>query len=261
MPRHPPRKEITQEEKKRGQRLFGGLLTTLSQKPFSSQYKRRQEIEKRQRERAQQANTEEERELARKREKLEAIRLREQINLDEKIMHMRHRNMLSKARYLKTKSDLPVFYLPYETTDNQEDEIHDQIRQAKKRIDLELTSFACCKADRLEALGLKSYTSPQSPSKDGSLQNEKRTCSPSRSENQSNIKSHSQSQLLPVSHTTDSQLPRPPPPRPPSSPALSEIVDAGLDLKMKGMSPVRLQNGMENSGEEVLETAEDTVIY
>lgn len=77
------RKSRAQEEKKRGQRLFGGLLSTLSQSTPNGQQKRRQEIEKRQQERAKQQKAEDEIQRARKREDLVATRKAEQIKFDE----------------------------------------------------------------------------------------------------------------------------------------------------------------------------------
>lgn len=77
------RKSSVQEEKKRGQRLFGGLLSTLSQSTPNGQQKRRLEIEKRQHEKAKQQKEADE---ARRREKLadlKAIRRAEQIIYDE----------------------------------------------------------------------------------------------------------------------------------------------------------------------------------
>jgi hypothetical protein len=52
------RKSAVQEEKKRGKRLFGGLLSTLSQTKPNPQHQRRQEIERRQQERLQQRRAE-----------------------------------------------------------------------------------------------------------------------------------------------------------------------------------------------------------
>lgn len=56
------RKNVSLEEKKRGRRLFGGLLNTLSQTtPNNPQQKRRKEIERRQQERVQQQRVEDDR--------------------------------------------------------------------------------------------------------------------------------------------------------------------------------------------------------
>ena len=56
------RKNVSIEEKKRGRRLFGGLLNTLSQTtPNKAQQNRRKEIERRQQERVQQQRVEDDR--------------------------------------------------------------------------------------------------------------------------------------------------------------------------------------------------------
>jgi len=77
------RKSSVQEEKKRGQRLFGGLLSTLSQSTPNGQQKRRLEIEKRQKERAAQQKAEDRAEKAEKLANLKAIRKIEQVKFDE----------------------------------------------------------------------------------------------------------------------------------------------------------------------------------
>lgn len=77
------RKSSVQEERKRGQRLFGGLLSTLSQSTPNGQQKRRLEIEKRQQERAKQQKEEDEVRRAEKLAKLKAIRKTEQVKFDE----------------------------------------------------------------------------------------------------------------------------------------------------------------------------------
>ncbi len=77
-------KGILQEERKRGQRLFGGLMSTLSQTDSNSQHKRRLEIERRQQERAQQQKIEDDKRRAEKLARLTEIRKVEQIKFDEK---------------------------------------------------------------------------------------------------------------------------------------------------------------------------------
>lgn len=82
--RRPP--VATQEDKKRGKRLFGGLLNTLNQGPSSSQQKRRQEIEKRQKERMEKQATEDGQRRAERLAQLRTVRIREQIVLDEEVV-------------------------------------------------------------------------------------------------------------------------------------------------------------------------------
>lgn len=82
--RRPP--VATQEDKKRGKRLFGGLLNTLNQGPSSSQQKRRQEIEKRLQERMQKQDAEDGQRRAERLAELRTVRIREQIIFDEEVV-------------------------------------------------------------------------------------------------------------------------------------------------------------------------------
>ena len=76
--------DAVQEEKKRGRRLFGGLLNTLSQTTPTGQQKRRQDIEKRQAEKAKQQKIDADIRKAERLEKLKVVRVEEQIKFDEK---------------------------------------------------------------------------------------------------------------------------------------------------------------------------------
>lgn len=82
-PNQERRKSSVVEERKRGQRLFGGLLSTLSQSTPNGQQKRRLEIEKRQQEKAKQQKAEDEVRRAEKLANLKAIRKAEQVKFDE----------------------------------------------------------------------------------------------------------------------------------------------------------------------------------
>ncbi|KAL7769011.1 hypothetical protein ACKLNR_000395 [Fusarium oxysporum f. sp. zingiberi] len=135
------RKNATQEEKRRGKRLFGGLLSTLSQTGGSVQQKRRLEIERRQQDRLQKQNIEEDRLREEKRLRLTEIRRGEQLTFDEEVMHSKHTKMLAMARYLRTKSRPHIYYLPWKLTAEQEDTIDDQIQQTKVTIEREVESL------------------------------------------------------------------------------------------------------------------------
>lgn len=74
------------EEKKRGKRLFGGLLSTLSQTTTNSQQKRRQEIEKKQQEKAAKQKIEDDKHRAERLAKLDRIRKIEQVRFDEQVV-------------------------------------------------------------------------------------------------------------------------------------------------------------------------------
>jgi len=150
------------EEKKRGQRLFGGLVSTLSRTTSSTQQQRRLEIERRQHEKAQQRRAEDEKRRAEKLEQLKRVRQIEQVKLDERAMNTRHSAMLAKARNLYTRSEPRLYYLPWEPTKEQEDIISDQVQAAEEAVDRERRDFKTRKEQRLRALGVTAP--PRSPS-------------------------------------------------------------------------------------------------
>jgi len=82
----PARRNFSQEEKKRGQRLFGGLMSTLSRTTSGTQQQKRLEIERRQQEKAQQRRAEDEKRRAEKLDLLKRTRQIEQVKLDERVV-------------------------------------------------------------------------------------------------------------------------------------------------------------------------------
>lgn len=82
----PGRRNFSQEEKKRGQRLFGGLLSTLSQTTSNSQQKKRQEIERRQQAKAQLQRAEDDKRRLEKLDRLIHARKIEQVKFDEQVV-------------------------------------------------------------------------------------------------------------------------------------------------------------------------------
>jgi len=83
------RESNAQEERKRGRRLFGGLLNTLSQSAPNAQQKKRLEIEKRQQEKARLQKAEDESRRAERLQKLKEVRMREQVKFDEQSVSVR----------------------------------------------------------------------------------------------------------------------------------------------------------------------------
>ncbi|OTB08419.1 hypothetical protein M426DRAFT_19087 [Hypoxylon sp. CI-4A] len=148
------RESARQEERKRGKRLFGGLLNTLSQTTSNSQQKRRQEIERRQQEKVHQQRIEDDKHREEKLAELKAVRKVAQLKLDEQVMQTRHSNMLATARFLETKSPPKIYYLPWDPTTEQEDIIKDQVRNAEDMIDKELLNFQKRKEQNMKALGI-----------------------------------------------------------------------------------------------------------
>lgn len=70
-------REGREEDRKRGQRLFGGLLGTLSQKPSIAAQRRRADIEKKQQEKLKTQDVQYGEQKKRRKEELEEIRRRE----------------------------------------------------------------------------------------------------------------------------------------------------------------------------------------
>ncbi|KAG6082466.1 hypothetical protein E4U16_006036 [Claviceps sp. LM84 group G4] len=149
------RESAMQEEKKRGKRLFGGLLSTLSQTSTTSQNKRRQEIEQRQQERLQKQREQDDQKRAEKLSKIREARLVEQVDFQEQVMRHRHRKLLALADFLKTKTEPAIYYLPWKRTADQEDIIDDQIRAAKSTTAKEEEEFKALKERHAIRYGLR----------------------------------------------------------------------------------------------------------
>ncbi|PSR94434.1 pinin/SDK/memA/ protein conserved region-domain-containing protein [Coniella lustricola] len=148
-----------EEEKKRGKRLFGGLLSTLSQSSTNSQQRKRQEIEKRQQEKAAKQRSEDDKRRSGKLQKLDRIRKIEQVCFDEQVMRTRHSNMLARAHSLQTRSRPKLYYRPWELTQDQEHIIKEQIRDVQATIEDELEQFKRQKEQRLKDLGASTAVS------------------------------------------------------------------------------------------------------
>jgi len=161
------RADALQEEKKRGKRLFGGILGTLGRPAAPSTHQiRRRDIERRQQqeqqqhkqyERAhQQQKTEEDKKLqAGKLAKLKRMREVEQVKFDEHVMRTRHADLLAKARFLRTKSSPSVYYLPWRPTQVQGEVIAKQINDTKELVQREQYDFDRRKDQRMRNLGFE----------------------------------------------------------------------------------------------------------
>ncbi|KAK4067755.1 hypothetical protein Trihar35433_6315 [Trichoderma harzianum] len=147
-------RQAIQEEKKRGKRLFGGLMSTLSQTSNTSQQqKRRLEIERRQQDRIQKQKAEDDQKRAEKLEKLHLVRMAEQIVFDEEVMKKKHEKRLAMAKFLRTRAEPSIFYLPWKTTPEQKDIIDDQIQRAKATVEKEVEQFKARKQRHIERYG------------------------------------------------------------------------------------------------------------
>ena len=83
-PRDERRKSRQVEERKRGQRLFGALLGTLSQGTSNAAQKRRADIEKRQQDKLKRQDEDDEVRRRERLENLKAIRRKEQVKYEER---------------------------------------------------------------------------------------------------------------------------------------------------------------------------------
>ncbi|KAI9824500.1 MAG: hypothetical protein M1819_000855 [Sarea resinae] len=135
------RKSGQVEERKRGQRLFGALLGTLSQSSSSTAQKRRADIEKKQQ--AKLRLQAEEYDEKKKKDLDELIKLRRQEHkkYEEQSMHLRHSNLLAMAHFLQTKAEPKLYYKPWELLPGDEDRIKSQIAEAEATVDREVADF------------------------------------------------------------------------------------------------------------------------
>jgi hypothetical protein len=125
-------------ERGRERRLFGSVLGALSQNSASAAQRRRSEIEKRQQ--AQRKQEDDESEL-RKQERLarrKAQRWREQVQFEQAQIRVRHDNLLAQAHFLRTTTEPRLYYKPWETTQDEENRIQSQIAEARELIRQEL---------------------------------------------------------------------------------------------------------------------------
>ncbi|KAI4799162.1 hypothetical protein E4T44_10009 [Aureobasidium sp. EXF-8845] len=127
------------DEKKRTQRLFGGLLGGLGQtKPANSQAaKRRAEQEERRRQKEQELSERQTERL----ETLSVARTKEQRRVDEANMRIKHENMKAMSNFLTTETEPKLYFRPWEMLPEQEDQINRQREDVDVQIDQELDDF------------------------------------------------------------------------------------------------------------------------
>ncbi|KAK4123417.1 hypothetical protein N657DRAFT_719044 [Parathielavia appendiculata] len=218
----PGRRSISLEEKKRGQRLFGGLVSALSRSSSGTQQQKRLEIERRQHEKSQQRRAEDEKRRIEKLEQLKRTRKIEQVKLDEQ-----------------------VYYLPWELTKEQEDIISDQVRAVEELIDRETRDFKERKEQRLRALGVS--PPPRSPSPPPRQLKQRPEPAPE-------TKRESQPETVPNSGAEEATVGEPKPEPRDTNP------DAVSPTPSKARNPHHDKDHDEN-GDEMMQDEEDTVIY
>ncbi|KAI5796368.1 pinin/SDK/memA/ protein conserved region-domain-containing protein [Peziza echinospora] len=150
--RAPPRKRagegLEEQERKRGQRLFGALLGTIGKFQQDSQSARaragatrRQEIEKKLEQKLKQQNEELDERRRKETDLLRARQAEEQKIFEERSMHVRHSNLRAQANFLCTKARPSLYYLPWKLTAEEEIRIKDQIEDTDALIQRELADF------------------------------------------------------------------------------------------------------------------------
>ncbi|KAG9555283.1 hypothetical protein KCU71_g9919, partial [Aureobasidium melanogenum] len=127
------------DEKKRTQRLFGGLLGGLGQtRSVNSQAaKRRAEQEERRRQKEQELSERQTERL----ELLNVARRKEQRRVDEASMRIKHESMKAMSNFLATSTEPKLYFKPWELLPEQEDQINRQREDVDVQIDQELDDF------------------------------------------------------------------------------------------------------------------------
>ncbi|KAJ5783070.1 hypothetical protein N7457_004844 [Penicillium paradoxum] len=130
-----------EEDRQRGQRLFGALLGTLSQKSSSAAQRRRADIEKKQQEKLKSQDAEYGELKKRRKEQREEIRRREKPLYEREAMQTRHSNMLAMAHFFKTRAEPALYYKPWQPRPGDDSVIEQQIEEAKATIAREVAEF------------------------------------------------------------------------------------------------------------------------
>ncbi|KAL3496237.1 pinin/SDK/memA/ protein conserved region-domain-containing protein [Aspergillus germanicus] len=229
------------EERKRGQRLFGSLLGTLSQSSTSAAQRRRADIERKQQDKLK-LQDEEYGELRKKRrEERLAVRKKEQKLYEKEMMDTRHANLLATAHFLKTKTEPVLFYKPWQLRSEDEAIIRDQIREAEATIAREIEEYEACSAQGDTELENK----PNPPTE---TSEQAQTSNEDMQEPSSLQTTNADAGANGTKHDKDSEETKPESPSAPNNEA-----------------PVRStqedDHRAEDDGGEVMEDNEDTVIY
>ncbi|KZM22235.1 uncharacterized protein EKO05_0011345 [Ascochyta rabiei] len=128
-------------ERGRERRLFGAVLGALSQAPTTAGQKRRAEMEKRQQARRRQEDEEAELQKAERLARRSAQRWKEQKHFERQAMRVRHDNMLQLAHFLCTNAEPRLHYRPWETSAEEQDRIDAQIADARHVIQRERDEY------------------------------------------------------------------------------------------------------------------------
>ncbi|KAF2248420.1 hypothetical protein BU26DRAFT_486057 [Trematosphaeria pertusa] len=137
-------------ERGRERRLFGAALGALSQNSATAVQKRRSEIEKRQQAQRKLEEEESEQRKLERQARRKAQRWKEQKQFETNSVRIRHDNLLAMAHFLQTTSEPRLYYKPWETTPDENDRIRDQIADAQEIIRRELEDHGSGQEDDAE---------------------------------------------------------------------------------------------------------------
>ncbi|KAE8154736.1 pinin/SDK/memA/ protein conserved region-domain-containing protein [Aspergillus avenaceus] len=233
-----------EEERKRGQRLFGALLGTLSQRSNPAAQKRRADIERRQQDKLKLQDEEYGELKKKKREERSVIRKKEQRLYEEEAMRTRHANILAMAHFLKTKAEPALYYKPWQLRSDDEDIIQDQVEEAKATISREISEFE----SRYPPEEEESTKESNDDNKE-----EKHDQAPAPEADTQELKEISQETSDPVgaetNHVRGSEVAR------------TDITPTNDNNVSMDNDHADVHRGAEDDGGEVVEDKEDTVIY
>ncbi|KAL4871154.1 hypothetical protein BDV12DRAFT_38340 [Aspergillus spectabilis] len=229
------------EERKRGQRLFGSLLGTLSQSSTSAAQRRRADIERKQQDKLK-LQDEEYGELKKKRrEERLALRKKEQRLYEKEMMHTHHTNLLAMAHFLKTKTEPVLYYKPWELRSGDEAIIESQIREAEATIAREVEEFDARNSQKEEQSELNEQDQPAENSEQPQLNKDAQNAEPEPIEQNDSGKNETNHDKIPEEAQTE------------TAPITDNAVSA--------TSNPEDHRAAEDDGGEVVEDNEDTVIY
>jgi hypothetical protein len=236
-----------EDERKRGQRLFGGLLGTLSQSSNSAAQKRRADIEKRQQDKLKSQDNEYDGLKKRHKDRRDVIRRKEKPFYEREAMEARHSNLIAMAHFLKTKTEPALYYKPWQLRPGDEAVIQEQIEDAKAIVAREVTEFeARYPPEAFEREELEPVSTENPKQQDTSDQQPKLTAEqPSAPEPQVESKSGETTDMMDVQTTTE-QNPK----------ATTDAPTNGTDAAAQAQPDAH-----HDDGGEVVEDNEDTVIY
>ncbi|KAF2751384.1 hypothetical protein M011DRAFT_455394 [Sporormia fimetaria CBS 119925] len=244
-------------ERGRERRLFGAALGALSQNSATSGQRKRAEIEKRQRAQRELEEHEDDQRKQEREARRKIQRQKEQERFERESIKIRHFNLRHMAHFLRTNAQPSLYYKPWETTSDEEDRIQAQIAEAEETIREELgqqkppgevpedqrrdadgDSHTHTEQPRGEENGTDAPKQPPVTNGDVNMHDS----SPKNSEAANNP------QPEPISHEDGFET---------AATESADLVTAAHETPTQDDA----SRDMDDNGEEVVEAAEDTVIY